>query len=62
MASTREALIEFQRIGSYLKATAIDPETLVEVSAMGPANAREQVRRTVLMKLEYVLAKRAAGR
>ncbi|WP_207478967.1 DUF6898 family protein [Arenibaculum pallidiluteum] len=57
----REALIEFQRVGAYLKATAIDPETLVEVSSVGPSNAREQLRRTVLAKLEYVLSKRATG-
>jgi len=41
-------------------ATAMDPETLTEVSVVGPAvNSQEQLRRTVLAKLEYVLAKNA---
>ena len=58
----KEALIEFQRVGMYMKATAMDPETLTEVSVVGPANhSQEQLRRTVLAKLDYVLAKKAAA-
>jgi len=62
MAKTpgNEALIEFQRVGSYMKATAMDPETLTEVTVVGPAgHSQEQLRRTVLAKLEYMLAKNA---
>jgi len=56
----KEVLLEFQRVGTYMKATAMDPETLTEVSVVGPAvNSQEQLRRTVLAKLEYVLAKNA---
>lgn len=57
-AAQREVLVEFHRIGSYLKATAMDALTLVEVSAVGPPTAREQLRRTVLAKLEFVLSQR----
>lgn len=57
MNKRREVLLEFQRIGSYLKATAVDPETATEVSVVGPLNAQEQLRRTAVAKLDYVLAK-----
>jgi hypothetical protein len=57
----REVLVEVQRVGRYLKATAIDPETLVEVSSLGPVDAEAQLRRTVVAKLSYVLAKRGTG-
>lgn len=56
----REVLLEFQRVGSYMKATAMDPETMTEVSVVGPVNhSQELLRRTVLAKLEYVLARKA---
>lgn len=52
-----EVLVEFKQVGAYVRATAMDVATLVEVSAIGPLNAQEQLRRTVLAKLDYVLAK-----
>ena len=56
----REVLLEFQRFGSYMKATAMDAATLTEVSVVGPVNhSQEMLRRTVLAKLDYVLAKKA---
>jgi hypothetical protein len=56
----REVLLEFQRVGSYMKATAMDAATLTEVSVVGPLNhSQEMLRRTVLAKLDYVLAKKA---
>jgi hypothetical protein len=56
----REVLLEFQRVGSYMKATAMDAATLTEVSVVGPLNhSQEMLRRTVLAKLNYVLAKKA---
>ena len=58
----REVFIEFRRVGNVVKATAMDPETLTEVSVMGPAQgAREMLRRTALAKLEYVLKRKAAA-
>ncbi len=53
-------IIEFRRIGASVKVSAIDPETLIEVSIVGPASAgEEELTRNVLKKLEYVLAKKA---
>ena len=39
----REVLVEFQQIGNAVKVTAIDPETLVEVSIMGPTSVGEKI-------------------
>jgi len=55
----REVILEFHTVGNAVKVTAIDPETLVEVSIMGPQSAGEEaLKRAALRKLEYVLAKR----
>ena len=54
----QEVIIEFHRIGKSVKVSAMDTETLTEVSIVGPANAGEEIlKRNVLRKLEYVLAK-----
>ena len=53
-------IIEFRRIGASVRVSAIDPETLIEVSIVGPASAdEEELTRNVLKKLEYVLAQKA---
>lgn len=58
----REVFFEFKRIGRSVKVTALDSETLVEVSIVGDAAAGETMLKTVaLRKLDYVLAKRQAG-
>ena len=55
-----DIIIEFWRIGNSVKVSAMDPKTLTEVSIVGPATASDnELKRTVLNKLEYVLAKRA---
>ncbi len=55
-----DVIIEFWRIGASIKVSAMDPTTLTEVSIVGPATAGEaELTRTVLRKLEYVLAKKA---
>ena len=60
MGAGREVILEFQRLGNVVKATATDAETLVEVSIQGPAYMTEEaLKRTVLDKLDYVLRKRA---
>ncbi len=57
-----EVYFEFQRIGAYVKVTAIDPDTLVEVSVTGAATATEaQLKQLALRRLEFVLAKRRGG-
>jgi hypothetical protein len=56
-----EALFEFHRVGDYMKVSALDPESGIEVSIVGPANASEHVLRTnALRKLAAVLRKRQA--
>lgn len=55
----REVLIEFQQVGNAVKVTAVDPDTLVEVSIMGPANVGNEIlKRNVINKLNYVLSKK----
>ena len=59
----REVILEFQHVGNSVKVTAIDPETLIEVSIVGsPAAGEETLKQTALRKLDYVLAKRAKER
>lgn len=54
-----EIILEFQQIGNAVKVTAVDPETLVEVSIMGPASAGQEVlKRNAINKLRYVLLKK----
>ncbi len=54
-----DIIIEFHRIGSSVKVSSMDSATLTEVSIVGPANAGEEIlKRNVLRKLEFVLAKK----
>ena len=54
-----EVIIEFQQIGNAVKVTAVDPESLIEVSIVGPSGAGEEIlKRTAIRKLEYVIEKR----
>ena len=55
----REVIFEFIQHGTSVKVTAMDPETLVEVSIVGPASAGQAVlKANALNKLKYVLARR----
>ena len=55
---TSQVIIEFVSIGSALKVTAVDPETLVEVSIVGdPHASQDTLEQTAIRKLEYVLIK-----
>jgi hypothetical protein len=57
-----EVIIEFLRIGNAVKVTAVDPESLVEVSIVGAPDAGEEMlKRTAIRKLEYVLDKKRRG-
>ena len=63
MARHREALIEFHRVGAYVKVSAVDPETLTEVSIVGdPLAGEEALTRTAVRKLDYVLKRRRENR
>ncbi len=54
----RETLFEFRRVGAYVKVSAIDAATGVEISVVGDAAAGQaRLKQVALKKLEYVLAK-----
>jgi hypothetical protein len=56
-------IIEFVRLGALVRVSALDPASLVEVVLQGPAGAGEAaLRRAVLRKLDYVLARDRKGR
>lgn len=56
----KNVLFEFRRIGAYVKVSAIDAVSGVEISIVGDAMAGEwRLKQTALRKLEYVLAKQA---
>ena len=55
----REIYVEFVTLGNTVKATAIDPETGLEASVVGPANApRAVMAESARRKLEYLAKKR----
>ena len=61
--SEKEVLLEFHHVGNAVKVTAMDPETMVEVSIVGdPGAGEEELTRIAIRKLEYVLKKQGAGR
>ncbi len=53
-------ILQFVRLGPLIRVSAMEPESLIEVVLQGPAAAGEAaLRRAVLQKLAYVLARRA---
>ena len=61
--SLDEVIFEFLQHGNTVKVTALDPDSLVEVSIVGPANAGQAaLKAAALNKLKYVLAKRREGK
>ena len=62
MATRGEVIIEFYRVGAFVKVSAVDTATFIEVSIVGdPACGEETLKRAVLQKLEYVLERRGKG-
>ncbi len=56
----REYLLEFHKVGRYVKVSAIDTLTNTEVSMVGAASAtKSELSRLAVRKLEYVLARNA---
>lgn len=54
-----EVIYEVIRHGVYVKVSAVDPKSLVEVSIVGPASAGLATLQTnALQKLRYVLKRR----
>ncbi len=55
----REVILEYYPVGQYVKVSAMDVETLTEVSIQGPASAPEaMLKKNALKRLEYVLKKK----
>lgn len=55
----REVIIEFHSIGALVKVTAMDVDTLTEISVQGAAGAGESVlKANALNRLAYVLRKK----
>ena len=58
-AGAREVIFEYLPIGASVKVSAIDVETGLEVSVVGPAIAsRAELERLAANKLRYMLARR----
>ena len=58
MPNGREVIIEFHRVGAYVKVSAVDPASLTEVSIVGdPAAGEEALTQAAIRKLDYVLAR-----
>lgn len=60
-------IVELHQLGTYVKATAVDPQTGVEVSIVGSASSPQSVlQNAAARKLRYVLENRkgpaSAGR
>lgn len=55
----REIIFEFRPVGSVVKVSAMDTQSLTEISVQGPASAGEEIlKRNALKRLEYVLKKK----
>lgn len=55
----REVIIEFHPVGNFMKVSAMDTQSLTEISIQGPANAGEALlKRNALKRLEYVMKKK----
>lgn len=55
----REIIIEFFHIGNLVKVSAMDTQTLTEISIQGPKSAGEvTLQRNAMLRLEYVLRKK----
>jgi len=56
----RSYIVEFIVVGNSVKVCALDPQTLLEVSIVGPKNiSQKQLSNVAIRKLEYMLRKRA---
>jgi hypothetical protein len=60
--AAQDVIIELVRCGATVRVSAIDSASLVEVVLQGPASAGEAaLKRAVLRKLDYALARRRAS-
>ncbi|PZP54709.1 MAG: hypothetical protein DI586_09075 [Micavibrio aeruginosavorus] len=55
----REVFLEFIPMGSIVKVTAMDTQSMTEISIQGPKSAPEEaLKHNALLRLEYVLKKK----
>jgi len=55
----RDVIIEFHSIGTHVKVTAMDVETLTEIAIQGTSHTGEiMLKRQALNRLAYVLRKK----
>tara|TARA_R110002095_G_scaffold172541_3_gene149915 strand:- start:5797 stop:6012 length:216 start_codon:yes stop_codon:yes gene_type:complete len=55
----REVIIEFFPVGNVVKVSAMDTQTLTEVSIQGPKTTSQEIlKRNAIKRLEYVLKKK----
>jgi hypothetical protein len=53
----RRIIFEIIRLGEYVKVSAVDPVTMIEVSAIGPAKGPvEAIKQVALQKLKRAIA------
>ena len=62
MNQPAEVIFEFYRAGAYVKVSAIDTETMIEVAIVGdPVAGEETLKRVALNKLRYRLSRLSQG-
>ncbi len=58
MKEPREVIFEFYHAGAYVKVSAIDTDTMIEVAIVGdPVAGEEALKRVALNKLRYRLSR-----
>jgi hypothetical protein len=56
LLKNRDIIIELKPVGSLMRVSVMDTESLIEIIISGPVNAPEHVLKTnALKRLEYVL-------
>lgn len=59
MTFNREIIFEFYPVGAYVRVSAMDVESLTEISIQGPVTASEDtLKANALKRLEYVMRKK----
>ena len=55
----REIIVEFYPVGNVVKVSAMDTQSLTEISIPGPVSAGEEtLKRNAIKRLEYVMKKK----
>lgn len=55
----REVLFEMRQVGNYVRVSAIDPRTNIEITMVGDPSVGDAIlKQTAMLKLRYVIAKK----